>query len=69
MNVSRRLLLGSAAAAAALPNRRARAQANTIKIGVLNDQSGPYRDTGGLTSVACAKLAVEEFGRRVSPSR
>ena len=62
MNVSRRLLLGSAAAAAALPNRRARAQdKNTIRIGVLNDQSGPYRDTGGLTSVACTKQAVDEF--------
>ena len=34
----------------------------TIRIGVLNDQSGPYRDTGGITSVICAKQAVEEFG-------
>ncbi len=62
MDLSRRLLLGSAAAAATLPLRRARAQAaNTIKIGVLNDQSGPYRDTGGLFSFAAAKLAVAEF--------
>ena len=62
MQLSRRLLLGSAAATAALPLHRARAQdKGTIRIGVLNDQSGPYRDTGGLTSVVCAKQAVDEF--------
>ncbi|MCW3475175.1 ABC transporter substrate-binding protein [Limobrevibacterium gyesilva] len=62
MEISRRALLGTAAAVATVPvARRARAQANTIKIGVLNDQSGPYRDTGGPTSVICAKQAVEEF--------
>jgi branched-chain amino acid transport system substrate-binding protein len=62
--MKRRALLGTAAAAVAtVPlGRRVRAQAaNTIRIGVLNDLSGPYRDTGGLTSVACTKQAVEEF--------
>ncbi|MBS0641812.1 MAG: ABC transporter substrate-binding protein [Proteobacteria bacterium] len=54
--------MASAAAAASLPLiRPSRAQAPTIKIGVLNDQSGPYTNTGGLTSVICAKQAVEEF--------
>ena len=63
MSISRRVLLGSAAAAATVPTiRRARAANQTIKIGVLNDQSGPYRDTGGLTSIACARQAAEEFG-------
>ena len=38
------------------------AQNPTIKIGVLNDQSGPYRDDGGPTGVACAKQALEDFG-------
>lgn len=63
MSLSRRALLGTAAAvpAAAGFSRRARAQTPTVKIGVLNDQSGPYRDTGGVTSVACARLAAEEF--------
>jgi branched-chain amino acid transport system substrate-binding protein len=42
--------------------RPARAQSPTIKIGVLNDQSGPYTNTGGLTSVACTKQALEDFG-------
>ncbi len=36
--------------------------AETIKIGVLNDQSGVFADNGGAGSVAAAKLAVEDFG-------
>ncbi|HEX2939998.1 MAG TPA: ABC transporter substrate-binding protein [Rhodopila sp.] len=63
MNPTRRTVLTTAAAAATLPLiRPARAQTPTIKIGVLNDQSGPYMNTGGLTSVACTKQAVEDFG-------
>jgi branched-chain amino acid transport system substrate-binding protein len=63
MTVSRRTILTAAAAVPALaPFRRARAQSPTIKIGVLNDQSGPYTNTGGLTSVICAKQALEDFG-------
>jgi len=63
MIVSRRALLGTAAAAATLPLiRPARAQTPGIKIGVLNDQSGPYTNTGGMTSVICAKQALEDFG-------
>ena len=55
MTISRRTLLGTATAAAALPLVRARAQARRrIKIGVLNDMSGPYMNTGGPTSVVCA---------------
>jgi branched-chain amino acid transport system substrate-binding protein len=66
MDISRRTLLGTATAVAALPaaGRRARAQTNVIKIGVLNDQSGPYRDTGGVTSVAATKMAVDEFAAK-----
>ena len=40
----------------------ARSQARPIKIGVLNDQSGPYRDNTGQGSVICAQEAVAEFG-------
>ena len=46
MSLTRRSLLGTTAAAATAIGaaRSGRAQAaNTIKIGVLNDQSGPYR--------------------------
>jgi len=65
MPLTRRILLGSAAATAALPAvRRARAQTPTVKIGVLNDMSGPYRDLGGLHDVACVKQAVQEFGSK-----
>jgi branched-chain amino acid transport system substrate-binding protein len=63
MTISRRALLGTAAAASSLPLLRpARAASGpTLKIGVLNDLSGPYMNTGGTTSVICAKQAVEEF--------
>ena len=64
MTISRRALLGTAtAAAAAMPLVRPRAQgAPTVKIGVLNDMSGPYLNTGGPTSVVCCKQALEDFG-------
>ncbi|MBP0462987.1 ABC transporter substrate-binding protein [Roseomonas sp. PWR1] len=61
----RSLLAASAAGAAfgALPLSQARAQAaNTIKIGVLNDQSGLYRDVNGPGSVACVRQAIADFG-------
>ena len=62
MQLSRRTLLaGTAAAAAAIP-RLGRAQTPSIKVGVLNDMSGPYRDDGGPTSVVCAKQALIDFG-------
>jgi branched-chain amino acid transport system substrate-binding protein len=63
MTLTRRSALTAAAAAASISLvRPARAQATAIKIGVLNDLSGPYSDTGGITSVICAKQALEDFG-------
>jgi branched-chain amino acid transport system substrate-binding protein len=63
MRLTRRNVLTTVAAATAVPLiRPARAQGPTIKIGVLNDQSGPYTNTGGLTSVACTRQALEDFG-------
>jgi branched-chain amino acid transport system substrate-binding protein len=64
MSLSRRTMLGSTAAAmTALPLLRARAQSGSpvIKLGVLNDMSGTYRDDGGPTGLLCARQAVEEF--------
>jgi branched-chain amino acid transport system substrate-binding protein len=62
MRLSRRRLLGSAAALGSLPALRARAQSKpTISIGVLTDLSGTYRDNTGPTSVACAQQAIAEF--------
>ena len=61
MSISRRTLLGSVAAASAAPSF-AYAQRPKLKIGVMNDQSGPYRDTTGTTSVVCARQAVMDAG-------
>ncbi len=64
MRLTRRELMGSAAAAAAatiLPVGRARAQTPTIKLGVLTDLSGPYKDLGGPVAVDCARLAVADY--------
>ncbi|RAI58265.1 ABC transporter substrate-binding protein [Roseicella frigidaeris] len=63
MPPTRRALLGASALALpfAIP-ARTRAQADeTIRIGVLTDLAGPYRDVTGPTSVACVRQAVEEF--------
>ncbi len=60
MQIDRRALLGTAAAT--LVAGRARAQNAVVKIGVLNDQSGPYRDIGGQLTVTAVKQAVAEFG-------
>jgi branched-chain amino acid transport system substrate-binding protein len=66
MTINRRTLLAGAAALPALgglPFRSARAQAaNTIRIGVLNDQSGTYRDLSGPGSTQAVQLAVQESG-------
>ena len=62
MSISRRGLLGSAAALSSVPLVRPRAQARpVIKLGVLTDLSGTYRDNTGPTSVAAAQLAIEEL--------
>ncbi len=63
MPVTRRGLIGTAALASTLPMRMLRAQNKpTIKIGVLNDMSGTYRDVSGPGSVACVRQAIQDFG-------
>ncbi|MBI0435644.1 ABC transporter substrate-binding protein [Roseomonas sp. KE0001] len=71
MTQDRRSLLKTAAAAALLPGlgaglaampRPARAQPTTLKIGVLNDQSGVYREVSGPTSTACVRQAIQDSG-------
>ena len=58
MTLSRRVL-------SRVPASRGWAQQEPIRIGVLNDQSGLYRDFGGPTSVLAARMAVEDFGGNV----
>ena len=64
---TRRGVMGTVLGASVVPvlaaTGRAAAQAPpVIRIGVLADFSGAYRDTGGPTSLACAQQAVEDFG-------
>ena len=64
MSVSRRALLAAAAAATVAP-ARAQPGARTgevVRIGVMTDLSGQYRDNSGPTSVLAAHQAVEDFG-------
>lgn len=66
MQFSRRGLLGTAAALSTVPVISARAQGSgngkpKVKVGVLTDLSGTYRDNTGPTSLAAATMAVEEF--------
>jgi branched-chain amino acid transport system substrate-binding protein len=59
--LSRRAAL-TLGAASALPWSAAAQRPAAIRIGVLNDQSGPYRDLGGPGAVACVRQAVRDFG-------
>jgi branched-chain amino acid transport system substrate-binding protein len=60
MSLTRRTVLGSAAAAATVPLLPARAQKPTIKVGVLGDLSGVYRELSGPVAIAAVKLAVAD---------
>ncbi|WP_203075382.1 ABC transporter substrate-binding protein [Falsiroseomonas ponticola] len=69
MSLDRRSIIKGAVGAATLPAlgglpyRSARAQAaNTIRIGVLNDQSALYRDISGPGSTHAVQMAVRESG-------
>ncbi len=64
MQITRRSLFGtSLLMSAAAASRRANAQGGlpTLRVGVLTDLSGQYRDNSGPTSVLAARQAVEEF--------
>src|ERR1700761_8096664 len=54
------LALGMALAAPAI------AADDTIKIGILNDQTGPFADFAGPGSVVAARLAIEDMGGKVN---
>ena len=67
MQVTRRsaLAAGGGAALGGLPWRSAKAQAaNTIKMALLCDFSGTYRDVTGPTSLACVRQAAAEMANR-----
>ncbi len=58
----KRVLIGTTAVAALLGAATAALADVSVKIGVLNDRSGPYLDISGEPSVNAAKMAVEDFG-------
>ena len=60
MLIARRGVLGGAAVAATLPVIRARAQSRSIKIGILGDESGVYRDLSGPIAIEAVKLAISD---------
>jgi branched-chain amino acid transport system substrate-binding protein len=62
MNINRRALLATAAGSMALPLARARAQAPALKIGVLTDLSGPYKDLAGPQAIQAVYQAMEDYG-------
>lgn len=63
MNLTRRTVTLGGLAAATVPVRTGRAQAQpTLKIGCLTDMSGPYKDLAGPGAVAALHQALEEYG-------
>ena len=62
MKTTRRKILGTAAAASALPLVPARAAGKSLTIGVCSDFYGPYAETGGETSVVCVQQALVDWG-------
>lgn len=64
--VRRRALLRGAvatSAAALLRPKSGRAQAQTVRIGVLSDMSGQYAEASGPGDALAAQMAAEDFGR------
>jgi branched-chain amino acid transport system substrate-binding protein len=63
MNATRRRIIGAATAALIAKPLRAQSGGSTkaIRIGVLTDLSGTYKDICGPTGIACVRQAVQEF--------
>lgn len=55
-------LLGGTGVVRAQPAKQPRLSDGIVKIGVLTDMNGPYRDFAGPGSVLAARMAVEDFG-------
>ncbi len=62
----RTLLAGLSAAPLAMPALvRAQSTSKPVKIGLLSDMSGPYRDVGGPGNHVATELAIQDFGGSV----
>ena len=60
-------LVGGVAIALGVAGAASAETLTVIKIGVLNDMSGPYADLSGKGSVVAAQLAAEDFAREAGP--
>ena len=58
----KRVLMAATAAAALLGASLPAYADMSVKIGVLNDRSGPYADISGEPSVVATRMAIEDFG-------
>ena len=65
MRALRNLAMGAAVLSLSALSALAVAQEKPFRIGVSNDQSGPYADQGGPGSVLAARMAAEDFGGKV----
>ena len=65
--LSRRVLIGGLAATPLAMPAIIRAQTNSkpVKIGLLSDMGGPYRDVGGPGNHVATELAIADFGGSV----
>ncbi len=65
--LTRRVLIGGVAAAplARPAIIRAQSTSKSVKIGLLSDMSGPYRDVGGPGNKVATELAIADFGGSV----
>ncbi|GGC71868.1 ABC transporter permease [Siccirubricoccus deserti] len=62
------LTIGAALAGSGLWSGTARAQAAPVlRLGILGDLSGPYRDLSGLGTMACVRQAIDDFARAGTP--
>ena len=67
MPLSRRALIGTAAAVPLIRPVRAQGAA-PLRIGVLTDLSGPYQDLAGPLAVKAAQLAIDDFAAAGKPA-
>src|SRR3974390_3460376 len=67
MKITRRVAVGAMAAAPfAMPGIiRAQSTSKPVRIGLLSDMGGPYRDVGGPGNRVSVELAIEDFGGSV----
>src|SRR4051794_19410276 len=66
-SLTRRVLIGGLAAAPLVRPALIHAQSSSksVKMGLLSDMSGPYRDVGGPGNRVAVELAVADFGGSV----